>query len=449
MSFISSLSKRNTLVGTRGITILRTGAWSVVAKACAAANLFIAVPFVLNALGPLQFGAWATLVSLVTFSGFLDFGLGYGTMNLVAAAHGRNDPTEVRAAIAQGQRTLARIALGLGIVLAVTFPFLPWHNLVGLPAALSLQSQQAAGVVLASIVVAVPLNLASRVQLGLGRGDRAFRWQALGQLLALGLVTVLAKLHASLAVLTAAAISAPLVTAVANTLQLRRDLAGISAPQPSGYKHLGKTIRRESLLFFVLQLAAALAYSADLPLISLLRGAEDAGRYAIVQRLFGAISMGLGLVWVPLWPIYRQALAARNQHWVLRTLRRSALAATCIAACLGLGFAIGFPRIIGLWVHRPLHVSALMLFGFAVWVTLEALGTSIATFLNAASIMRLQLLLATAFGVLCIGLKAFLAATSDIAFLPWATVVTYASVSLIPILLLLRKLIRSALTTTY
>lgn len=449
MPFTFSLSKRNELIGSRGLTILRTGAWSVIAKACAAANLLVAVPFVLTALGPLQFGAWATLVSLVTFSGFLDFGLGYGTMNLVAAAHGRNNPNEAKAAIRQGQRTLMRIALGLGIGLAVLFPLLPWHSLLGLPAAFSRQSQQAAGVVLASIILAVPLNLASRVQLGLGRGDRAFRWQALGQLLALGLVAVLAKLHASLAMLTAAAISAPLVTAIANTLQLRRDMAGINAPQMSEYQHLGKTIRRESLLFFILQLTAALAYSADLPLISLLRGAEDAGRYAIVQRLFGAISMGLGLVWVPLWPIYRQALAARDQNWVLRTLRRSAFAATCLAACVAFVFAIGFPQIIGLWVHRPLNVSTLMLSGFAVWVTIEALGTSIATFLNAASIMRLQIALATAFGILCISLKALLAAFSDVALLPWATVITYASVSLIPILVLLRKLIRTALTTTY
>ncbi len=59
----------------------------MVAKAAAAANLFLTVPFVLHALGPAQFGAWATLVSLVMFAGFLDFGFGNGTMNLVAAAH--------------------------------------------------------------------------------------------------------------------------------------------------------------------------------------------------------------------------------------------------------------------------------------------------------------------------------------------------------------------------
>ncbi|GLQ88533.1 lipopolysaccharide biosynthesis protein [Dyella flagellata] len=449
MRLIAWFSKPNTFFSHRGLMVLRAGAWSMVAKGCAAANLFVAVPFVLNSLGPLQFGAWATLVSLVTFSGFLDFGLGNGTMNLVAAAHGRNEPAEVKAVIAQGQRTLTRVALYLSGLLLVAFPFVSWHSLIGLPASMSRPSRLAAGIVLASIMLAVPLNLASRVQLGLGRGDRAFRWQAAGQLLALGLVTTLAKLHASLPVLTAAAISAPLVTAIANTLQLRRDIADISTEKAVERNDLGRTIRREGLLFFVLQLAAALAFSADLPLISLLRGAEDAGRYAIAQRLFGAISIGLSLVWVPLWPVYRQALAAHSKDWVLRTLRRSAMAATSVAACLGLVFAVGFPQIVGLWVHRALNLSPWMLAGFAVWVVIEALGTSIATFLNAASIMRLQIVLAVAFGILCISLKAAVAANYGIAPLPWATVITYATVSLIPTLVLLRKLIRTALTKTY
>lgn len=429
--------------------MLRAGAWSMVAKACAAANLFIAVPFVLSALGTLQFGAWATLVSLVAFSGFLDFGLGNGTMNLVAAAHGRGNQPEVRAVISQGQRTLTKVAICLALVLILVFPLVPWHYLVGLPASMSGQSRLAAGIVLVSIILAVPLNLASRVQLGLGRGDRAFRWQALGQLLALGLVIGLAEQHASLATLTAAAISAPLVGAVANTLQLHRDMAAIRSTRMNECRDLAHTIRREGLLFFVLQLAAALAYACDLPLISLLRGAEEAGRYAIVQRLFGVIPMGLSLVWAPLWPIYRQALAARSVDWVRKTLRRSALAATGIAACLGLVFAVGFQAVIGLWVHRPLGADVLILSGFATWVTIDALGTALATFFNAASLMRFQVTVALIFGVLCVGLKVLVLTMYGTSLLPWATVLVYTTVSLFPSLFLLRRLVHTALNKAY
>jgi O-antigen/teichoic acid export membrane protein len=82
-SFVKAIDR---WMGPRGRRILHTSAWSMVAKLAAAANLFLTVPFVLRTLGPAQFGAWATLVSLVMFAGFLDFGFGNGTMNLIAAA---------------------------------------------------------------------------------------------------------------------------------------------------------------------------------------------------------------------------------------------------------------------------------------------------------------------------------------------------------------------------
>ena len=85
------LGRLNDSFGHRGRRILLTGGWSLASKACTAANLIISIPFVLGALGASEFGAWATLVSLVAFAGFLDFGLGNGTMNLVASAHGRGD----------------------------------------------------------------------------------------------------------------------------------------------------------------------------------------------------------------------------------------------------------------------------------------------------------------------------------------------------------------------
>ncbi|HSR65874.1 MAG TPA: hypothetical protein VLM17_09785, partial [Xanthomonadaceae bacterium] len=227
------------------------------------------------------FGAWATLVSLVVFAGFLDFGFGNGTMNLVAAAHGRGSAAEVASVIREGRRTLVLIALALAALVLVALPLVPWHRMLGLKADYAGDCRAAAAAVLFTVVLAVPLNLANRIQLGLGRGDRAFRWQVLGQLATLALVVVLARANASFVVLTAAAVATPLLASLANTLSLSRDPV-LAHPRSGHRPDLARRIRREGLLFFVLQLSAALAFSADLPLISTLRGPADAGTYAIV-----------------------------------------------------------------------------------------------------------------------------------------------------------------------
>lgn len=428
-------------VGTRGKRILHTGVWSMVAKVAAAANLFLTVPFVLKALGPSQFGVWITLASLVTFAGFLDFGLGNGTMNLVASAHGRGDERRIGTIVREGRRALILIALLLGAIALVAVPWTPWYRLLGVPESMSTTARISVGIVIATIILAVPLNLATRVQLGMGQGDRAFKWQAIGQGLTTCLVVVLARAHAGLGLLVAATVITPLLASIANNVQLSRNILMAQPSAQARNPAIAAAIRNEGVLFFILQLAAALAFSSDLPLISALRGSEEAGQYAIVQRLFSVISMALGLVWMPLWPIYRQALATGDHGWVQRTLRKSLQAALAIATVGALALAFGSDWITGIWIQKPLHISGYLVAGFALWCIVDAAGTALATFLNAASIVRYQVILASIFAPSCLVAKVWMIDAFGTATVPWATITTYLFISLIPTLLLLPQLI--------
>lgn len=436
-------------VSTRGKRILHTGAWSMIAKAAAAANLFLTVPFVLKALGPSQFGVWATLASLVTFAGFLDFGLGNGTMNLVASAHGRGEEGQVGAIVREGRRALILIALLLGTIALVAVPWTPWHRLLGVPEAMSSTVRASVGIVIATIVLAVPLNLATRVQLGMGQGDRAFKWQAIGQALTACLVIALARADAGLELLVAATVATPLLASIANNVQLSRSVLMAQPTAQTRNPAIAAAIRNEGVLFFVLQLAAALAFSADLPLLSALRGSEEAGQYAIVQRLFSVIPMALGLVWMPLWPIYRQALAAGDHGWVQRTLRKSLQAALATATVGALVLALGFDWIAGIWIQQPLHVSGCLIAGFALWCIIDAAGTALATFLNAASIVRYQIVLATIFAPSCLVAKVWIINAFGTAAVPWATITTYLLISLIPTLMLMSRLTARVVNCKY
>lgn len=439
------------LLGHRGRKILHAGMWSLVAKGLAAANLFVSVPFVLSALGPSLFGVWATLVSFTVLAGFLDFGFGNGTMNLIATAHGRDAPGDVVIIVREGYRAMVRIALYLAAAALVALALVPWYRLLGMPETDVQTARGAAAVVMFTIVLAVPLNLANRVQLGLGRGDRAFRWQAAGQLLALVAVIALAKAHASLAMLTAAAVTTPLLASVANTWSLWRDPA-VTTPSSATRTErdaIAHQIRSEGVLFFVLQLAAALAYSADLPLISAFRGSTEAGTYAIVQRLFSVIPMSLSLVWAPLWPIYRHALASGHHAWVMRTLRRSMASAVVFAAVCAVVLALGFTPIIKLWVHHLLIVSGMLLGGFALWCVIEAAGTALATFLNAASVMRFQLITASVFAVICFAGKAWIIVRFGITWVPWVSVIAYVLAYVLPLIWYGRRIFANVFARKY
>lgn len=422
-------------IGSRGRQIAHTGLWSLIAKLCAAGNLFISVPFVLHSLGAEQFGAWATLVSMVAFAGFLDFGFGNGAMNLVAAAHVRNSTTEISTVLRESGKALMGIAGVLAVIALIALPLVPWHHLLGMPDSMSAMCRAAVATVLFSIIVAVPLNLANRIQLGLGRGERAFRWQAAGQMVALAIVISLAKSNASLVALTAATVATPLLASIANTFNLWRDpsVRATSSPSLEERTAIRRHVMRDGMLFFVLQLAAALAFSADLPLISTFRGPSEAGTYAIAQRLFSVIPLGLSLIWAPLWPIYRQALATNHHEWVKRTLLYSLVSAVLFSTVAAAILAFGFDSIISLWIQRPLAISGALLAGFGLWCVIEAAGTAVATFLNAASVMRYQAIIATAFAAICICAKVWAIQEFGMVSIPWVTIVTYSLVNALPL----------------
>lgn len=366
-------------------------------------------------------------------------------MNLIAAAKGRNASNEIALILNEGMRALWRVAAWLAFGAALALIVVPWYRLLGLPAAQSVDSRYAVAAVLGTITLAIPLNLASRAQLGLGHGDRAFRWQALGQLLTLATVITCARAGAGLPLLAAAAIVTPLVSSLANTVDLYRSHM-ISSTKIERSSAIAHDIRHEGMLFFVLQLAGTLAFTSDLPLISALRGAADAGTYAIVQRLFSIIPLGLSLLWVPLWPSYRHALAARDHDWVLRTLKWTLSLAVLTAGLISLVLALGFDYIVQLWIRHPLTISGWMLAGFATWYVVDAAGAGIAIFLNAASIFRHQVIIATIFSVFCLGTKFVVIREYGIAAVPWATALTYIISCLVPTIILRRRLLTQALS---
>jgi O-antigen/teichoic acid export membrane protein len=428
----------NGMIGHRGYRILKTGGWALTAKICAAINLFVCVPFVLEALGQRHFGAWAAVVSVITLSNFLDFGLGNGAMNLIAGAKGGNRPDQISGIIATAYASLLKTTAVLTLSF-LAIPFLPWHRLLGLPVADAGISTVSVAIVLFAVLATIPLSLANKLQLGLGIGGKAFRWQAAGQLLTAGIVIFLAKSGYGLPALVAGSALVPLSALLMNTRELLKDLPKMDNPLHSD-SLISKQIRHEGALFFILQLCAALAFSLDLLLITALSGAEQATGYSIVQRAFSLIPLSLGLFWVSLWPAYREALAANHHHWAFRIFKKSTLLAAAYAACFGILIAMLFEQITQLWIGHTINASITLILGFALWHVLEAIGTSIAMLLNAASIVRYQVVIGLIFAFTCLTAKVLILHHMSPDLLPWGTFLCYLLLNFWPVFLLRNKI---------
>jgi O-antigen/teichoic acid export membrane protein len=282
-------------------------------------------------------------------------------------------------------------------------------------------------------VLNIPLDVVQRVQLGMQQGYRNGIWQICGSAFGLIGVVVGIWLRVSLPMLVMAIAGGPLFATTLNAIHFfgfrRKDLRpSLSLVSRKVISQIGKL----GTLFFVLQLGVAVAFSADNFIIARTLGAVHVPEYSIPQRLFGFISMMVAMLSSPLWPAYGEAISRGDMSWVRRTLKRSLLVSFVGSLAVASLLLILAPWIIRIWVGDRVHPPFFLLFGFAIWTVMDCCGNVLAMFLNGASIMRLQVVMSSFFGISCIATKILFARYYGIIGVPWATILTYGTFIALP-----------------
>ena len=411
-----------------------TGSAATLARVVQIGTSLITVPLTLKYLGNERFGLWMTISSVLAMAAFADFGVGNGVLNTVAKAFGKDDMQGVRSAVSSGFAVLSSIAALLLTAFFTIYRFVNWPTFFRV---VSPTARAEAGPALTVFAVCFALNISmdvvQRVQLGLQQGYRYGLWQLCGSLA--GFMGVLAGiwLHVGLPVLVVAIAGAPIVATFANAVHffgfVRPDLR---PTRTLVSRHVISEIARLGGLFFVLQVVLAVSYSADNFIIARTLGAINVPEYSIPQRMFALVTMMSSMLVGPLWPAYGEAISRGDMHWVRKTLGRSmilVLAVSTVAA----GSLLALSHIlIHWWVGTRIHPSFLLLLGLATWTVISCCGDALAMFMNGAAIIRIQLLVATVFGATCLATKILFIRHFGISGVPWATILSYVVVVIVP-----------------
>lgn len=381
---------------SRNLRAVATGATGAITRFVQMGTLLITIPIVIRYLGNERFGLWMTMSSVLAMASFADFGIGNGVLNSVAKAFGRDDIDGIRRAVSSGFAILGAISLLLLGIVHTSFRFIPWADVFRVT---SVQARAEAGpalVVFATcFALNIPLDIVQRVQLGLQQGFRYGLWQLCGSVLALVGVVGGVWLHVGLPGLVVALAGAPLLATALNAVHFfgfaRPDLRpGIGLVT----REMIAEIAKLGGLFFLLQLAVAVAYSSDNLVLARVLGPLAVAQYAVPCKLFGLAATATSFFTAPLWPAYTEALERRDHEWIRQTLSRSMMLAAGVSFTLS-GFLVVFGNsFIHLWVGNHIQVSPLLMVGLGIWGVLMAVSSAIAMFLNGLAMMRFQLTIA-------------------------------------------------------
>jgi O-antigen/teichoic acid export membrane protein len=424
-----------------GLTFLA----SVAASGASVLVSFITIPILLSYLGAARFGVWMTLYSFVSMLGFLDLGVGLGLLTALAHSYGTDDRAEANRYVSSAAVTMISAALLFAVLFLALYPQVSWGAVFNVPSELERETRLGVLMLAGCVLLGIPASLPARVQAGYQRGYVSSLWDLLGR--AITVPAILAGIYSGAGIPTLVAImfGVPVLTGLLNGIGLVRyqapwlklSIANVDASSVTW-------ILRKGVLFFILNGMMSIAFASDDLIITQIFGPQAVGAYAVPRTLFQLVSGVVGLVLVPLWPAYGEALAKGDKLWIVTTLRRSLFAGIGMAA-LGAGLLVLFGNsILMLWTHSGLQVSVWLLIGFALWTIMATAGSAISMLLNAASVIRFQVVVAVAMAFTAILAKIVFARLFGPTGIIWGTATAYGLVSLLPTLVYLRRWLRAA-----
>lgn len=394
----------------------------------------VTVPLTLNYLGPERYGMWLTISSMIALLSFTDLGIGNGLLNAVTHTMARGEFAEARRQTSSALLMLVTLSVVLAGLFAVCYPIIPWARFLAVssPQAVS-EAGPAVAVWVAFFLVGLPLSVAAQVRLGRQEGYILNLTTAAGSLVAVVALLIVILGRQGVPFLVVAMAGPPLLAAAANGLVLFKYNAPDLRPMLRlARRRTGVGLLRAGFLFFVLQIAMAIAFTSDTLVVAQIIGPEAVAEYGIASKLFMIPAAIVAIALAPLWPAYGEAIARGDIQWTRSTLVRSIKAGLFISVPAAAALVTFGQPIIGLWVGTSVSPPFLLLLGLGIWVVMSTVGNSIAMLLNGAHEIRLQALAAAVMAVVNLGLSIWLTSRIGVAGVMWGTVIAYGAIVLVP-----------------
>lgn len=399
-----------------------------------------ATPVIVRSLGDVRYGVYATITMAVSLFSFSDLGVGKGLVTRLAAADGRPDSTVQRQLVSTAFAISVAVAAFLAVLALLVSAAVPWAAVFG-SSGIPEAELRIATLIFGFVVAAgLPATLGQKILLGLQHGAVANAWLLATTVSALLLTVAASVAGASLGVVVMATTAPAVVLGAAQTMLLFRTGRPDLLPRRSDVtRDRVGSLLNVSGLFFLLNVAVAVAFQTDLLVVSAILGATSAAVFSIALRLFGLVTQANNAYLSQLWPAFAEALSAGDHVWVRRTLiRMTATAAAITAPAVAVLVLVGKDVI--RWLVGPSLVPpTALLVALALWTLQQAVVYPTAMLMNGAEIVRFQLIAASAMAVANLLTSIWLTKTVGIAGPVWSSLITHTVLNAIPAMIMIRR----------
>jgi len=426
----------------------RLGLTSLSSIAGKFANLLaplVSIPITLDYLGAERMGLWVAVVSVLGILAFAELGIGDALITLISRSEGEGKPEIAQRLVTNGLLLLLGVAIAVLAVhgcVAAWIPWPEWFNLTSPRAVLEAGPAMLACVV--CFAVNLPLTLVQRAQAGYQEGFWTNLWVTAGRLAALIALIVAVRVQMSLPGLVWVYCGIPVFFSLLNAVQFFGWQRPWLRPRWANVNGLvAVRLLRRGFWFLWISMLSGVAMESDSLLVARVLGPEAVTQLYVPARLFAVIGSLAMVFYLPMWGANAEALARGDIDWVRKSLWRLTAMGALVLSALALGLVLGGVQLVNWWVGGALVVPTSLLSGLAAWSVLSALVGPGFMVLNAAEVLRPQVLLYGTFVLVALPAKILLAPVLGIAGIAWINAGVFAVGVALPLAVILRRLLAS------
>ena len=404
----------------------------------------ISVPLTIGYLGSERYGAWVTIVSVLTLLSITDFGLAASLTNALGKAQAENAHDVGRRYVSSALFMLSSIAL---IILIFGSAFAPRITSFLFP---HLQSPLARAEIVPAMTIALsifalnlPLLIPARILAAHQESALANLWNMAGSLGNLVALLGVIWFRGGLPWLVFGCFGFGLLTNITCAAWLFAFHKPWLSPKFLAIDPaFAKTLFGDGWKFFVIGIGWMINWQTDNMVIAHFLGAAQVTPYAVTFSLF-ALATGLQTLAYPsLWPAYTEAFAQRDFEWIRQTVRSNfKFSFLSTLAVVGL-LSIFAGDIIRFWAGAVAVPPFSVIVWMALWRLMLATLLVGSCLLNATGHLKGMTIYGTITALLNLTLSILLARKYGITGVIAGTVIAYAVANYIPAFLEVRSVLR-------
>ena len=376
----------------RDVRIIHGIVSALAGKGVAALVSFVSVPLTVRYLGAERYGAWVTISTAMAWVVLADFGLSNSLTNAVSEGYATDRKDLAQASVAAAFWSLTGIAVLLGLIFFVLWPYVPWDRVFNVQAA---QARAELGPAVAAafliFVLNFPLSVAAKVYGAYQEVAKSNAWSATGNLLGLAALVIVTRFKGGLVSLVVAVSGSTLLVSAANSLWLFGSAKPWLVPRPD--RVTWQAIRKLTSLggmFFVIQIAALVLFQTDNLIIAHFLGAAAVTPYSVTWRLFTYTALFQILAGPSYWPAYAEAFSKGDLGWVRSRFHANFRITIASTLLLTLPLVVFGQWIINKWAGNAAVPPMSLLVCMGIWSLIYSAMNSQSCLLAGSGRIRMQ-----------------------------------------------------------